>query len=275
MSPPVGDVAPAGRGQRPAELLHGERRAERAELEALGQRPVGEGAQHHGGGEHVAGAGGVGRGDGHRRAVRLLAGGAVDRVGAGGAIGHHRERYHLREFAHRPVGAVGAGVAHGLEGIGRECVAVSERSEVGEVPAPRLVEADVGEDLRAAPGQVSPPGGLPREIHDRGARGRGLRDECGERLGEVVPVGGHRPVPLGGDGDRQGGVEIGEATGGAEVDALLMRHGVPHPVGVGVVPEPGDQPGAQAQTGGRDGEVGDPAGTGSHALAPQLLAGLR
>src|SRR5699024_8196159 len=98
-------------------------------------------------------------------------------------------------------------------------------------------------------------------------------DEGGERLGQVVAVGGHGPVALRGDGDGEGGVEVGEAARGRQVDALLVRHGVPHPVGVGVVPEAGHQPGAQAEAGGGGGEVGDPAGARTHALGPQLLAG--
>src|SRR5699024_2695836 len=40
--PPVGDVAPAGCGERAAELLHGQRRAQRAEAEPLLERPRSE-----------------------------------------------------------------------------------------------------------------------------------------------------------------------------------------------------------------------------------------
>src|SRR3954463_10092275 len=89
--PTVGDVAPAGGGQRPAELLHGEGRAERGEGDPVGQRPAGQGADDHAGPEHVTGAGGVERRHPQRRHVRLLAGGAVDGQRPLGAVGHHRE----------------------------------------------------------------------------------------------------------------------------------------------------------------------------------------
>src|SRR5699024_3516143 len=65
---------------------------------------------------------------------------------------------------------------------------------------------------------------------------------------------------MGGDGDGQRGVEVGEAARGRKVDALLALHGVPHPVGVGVVAESGHQAGAQPEPGGRGGEVAIPPG---------------
>src|SRR5699024_85977 len=142
-------------------------------------------------------------------------------------------------------------------------------------PAAGLVEADVGEDQRAALGQLRPPGGLPRQVHHGGAGVGCAGDEGAERFGQGVAVGGHGPGALGGAGGGQRRVDVGEAARGGEVDALLVGHGVPHPVCVGVVPETGDQAGAQPQPGGGGGEVRDAAGAGAHALAPQLLAGLR
>src|SRR5689334_9948046 len=45
--PPVGDVAPARGGQRAAELLHRQRRAERGERDPVGQRPAGQRPDDH------------------------------------------------------------------------------------------------------------------------------------------------------------------------------------------------------------------------------------
>jgi len=53
----VADVHPPGRGQRPAELVHGERGGHPAEQQTVPQRPPGDGAQHEARAEHVAGAG--------------------------------------------------------------------------------------------------------------------------------------------------------------------------------------------------------------------------
>src|SRR5690606_1224524 len=55
---------------------------------------------------------------------------------------------------------------------------------------------------------------------------------------------------------------------------LLLGERLPHPVRVGVVPEAGDQPGAQAEPCGGGGEVRDTARARPHALGPQLLTGL-
>src|SRR5699024_1690064 len=98
------------------------------------------------------------------------------------------------------------------------------------------------------------------QVHDRRPRRGGLGDQGRERLGQVVAVGGHGPVAMGGDGDGQRGVEVGEAARGRKVDALLALHGVPHPVGVGVVAEYGHQAGARGA--GRLAGPGEALGAG-------------
>src|SRR5690606_23124892 len=44
LAPPVGDIAPSGRGEGAAELLHGQRRAQGGEAQPLLERPLGQGA---------------------------------------------------------------------------------------------------------------------------------------------------------------------------------------------------------------------------------------
>ena len=119
-----------------------------------------------------------------------------------------------------------------------------------------------------------PVGHLLPEVHDTGCGAWHPGDQFAVRHRRRVAVGDHRPVPLHGQRHRHRRMPLADPPGHRQVDALLLQ-GADQEVAVEVVTERGGQRGAQAQPAGRDRQVGDPAGAGSHPLGRDLGAGRR
>ena len=278
--PPVGDVAPTGGRERSAELLHGEGRAERRELEALLERPVAQRAEHEGCAEHVPGAGRVERADGHGGNPDLLPRRGVDADRAVLAAGHDDDGHVLGEGAGRGEGRAGARVLDGLPLVRHERVAGRQGLEHGSVPHTRVVPAHVGEDPGAVGRRAQPPRLLLEarhgaELGERGAARDAVAEERVARDGARVPVRDHAAVAVLRHGDRDRGMPVLEAPRTAEVDALVLLQQLPAPAPVDIVAEDGGERGGEPEAAGRDGEVGDAARRRPHALCPDLRARAR
>ena len=259
---PVDDVAPARRGQRTADVLHRERRAQVGESQPLAQRPSAQRAQHERGAEHVSGPRRVVRVHRQRGRPFLLAGRGVDREGTLPAAGDHRHGHPVRQRVQRVVRVLGVGVGHRLHAVGQERVEVFELREHARRPFLVLIPAGVREQQHPRSGGVADPlAGLRVDVRETGP---GLRDGGGQLTGgkrRRMHVGQHRAVPLDHHGYRDRRVPVGEAARVGEVDALLLGERGPAEVPVHVVAERRGERRAHAQAARGDRQVGDAAGT--------------
>ena len=95
------EVAPAGRRQRTADLLHRQRGAQVRERHPGAQRPAAQGADDERGGEDITGAGGVDGVDRQRRHPFLLAGGRIHADRALPTAGDHHHRHRVGQLHQR------------------------------------------------------------------------------------------------------------------------------------------------------------------------------
>ena len=259
---PVDDVAPAGRGQGTADVLHRERRAQVGERQPLPERPPAQRAKHERRAEHVPGARRVVRVHRQRGCPFLLAGRGVDREGTLPAAGDHRHWHAVRQRVQRVVRVLGVGVGHRLHAVGQECVEVLELREHARRPFLVVIPAGVREQQHPRSGGVLDP--LARLRVDVRESGPGLRDGGGQLTGgnrRRMHVGQHRAVSLDHHGHRHRRVPVCEAARAGEVDALLLGERGPAEIPVHVVAERGGERRAHAQPARGDREVGDAAGT--------------